>query len=461
MMRRVFLLALVFVVGCSSGGGGDPAGGVDTPTPDEDIVGSEDSAPSPDTTPPMDTAPEIEEIVGTPPCPGVPELRALSTAADETFDLGPYVMNVTRTTAVIMWRTLDETDGKVVYQVGDDEEVEIPQEGVSAIHEIPIDGLHADVEVTYHVESGGVASQEHVFRAAPPAGTPVRFAGWADSQSGWETFTEQIPLFLEDGPQFLIGVGDLVNNGKNDPDWKQQLFGPARPLLHQIPLFAAIGNHEGNSHNWYDLLSYPYPEGDSDHESYYSYTWGNVFAVVIDPYKLPCAFGDVSTPHSEWLAEVVASPEAQAATWRIAYAHEPAASECWGDGSCTYHGNSCIRDGIMPLLGANGFHAYFSGHTHAWERGIREGVLHLIIGGGGGGLDAWCWDVPETTVVHNAHHHFRVDAGCETLRIEGVGLDGEVFDWVEIAPTSPVTVVDEGPAEWLPPPVLNSDRPAE
>ncbi|MFH1532723.1 MAG: metallophosphoesterase, partial [Pseudomonadota bacterium] len=318
--------------------------------------------------------------------------------------------------------------------------------------------LATDTEYTYYVESGGVASQEHVFRTAPSPGAPVRFAGWADSQSGWETFTEQVPLLLDDGPQFVIGVGDLVSDGKNDPDWKEQLFGPARPLLHQVPLFAAIGNHEGNSHNWYDLLSYPYPEGDPDHETYYSYTWGNVFAVVIDPYKLPCAFGEVETPHSEWLKEVVASEEAQAATWRIAYAHEPAISESWGDGSCTYHGNPCVRDGILPLLAANGFHAYFAGHTHAWERGNVGGVIHLIMGGGGH-PDAWCWDLPETSVVHTAYHHLRVDAGCETMRIEGVGLDGEVFDWVEIAPTSPVTIVDEGPAEWIPPPDLNSDRP--
>lgn len=462
MKRLMWIPMIALVFGCDSGGdgGGDP--GNDTPAPAEDTEAPLDTAPGPDTAAETDLAPDIAEIVEPPACEGAPVLRTLSQDADETFDLGPYVMSVTRTSAVIMWRTLDAVDGKVVYRVGDDgEELEIAVDTLETIHEIPITDLATDTEVTYHVESGGIVSQEHVFRTAPLPDTPVRFVGWADSQSGWEVFTEQVPLLVDDGPSFVIGVGDLVSNGKNDPDWKQQLFGPARPLLHQIPLFAAIGNHEGNSHNWYDLLSYPYPEGDPDHESYYSYSWGNVFAVVIDPYKLPCAFGGVDTPHSAWLKEVVASEAAQAATWRIAYAHEPAISESWGDGSCTYHGNTCVREGIMPLLAENGFHAYFAGHTHAWERGEVEGVVHLIMGGGGGHTDAWCWDLPETKVVHTAHHHIRVDAGCDTLRIEGVGLDGQVFDWIELGATSPPTVIDEGPAEWIPDPDLNSDRPVD
>ncbi len=464
-MKRLLLISMFFLVlGCDSGSG-DPGGGTDTPTPGEDTLPAEDTIPAGDAEPATDIAPApdtVEEIVEPPACEGAPVLRALSQDGDETFDLGPYVMNVTRGDAVIMWRTLDAADSKVVYRAGaDGEEQEIVVDTPVTIHEIPLTDLGTDTEVTYHVESGGVASQEHVFRTAPLPGTPVRFVGWADSQSGWEVFTEQVPLLVDDGPSFVIGVGDLVSNGKNDPDWKEQLFGPARPLLHQIPLFAAIGNHEGNSHNWYDLLSYPYPDGDPDHESYYSYSWGNVFAVVIDPYKLPCAFGGVDTPHSAWLKEVVASEEAQAATWRIAYAHEPAVSESWGDGSCTYHGNSCVREGILPLLAAHGFHAYFAGHTHAWERGEVAGMVHLIMGGGGGHTDAWCWDLPETEIVHTAHHHVRVDAGCDTLRIEGVGLDGQVFDWVEIAATSPVTVIDEGPAAWIPAPDLNSDRPLD
>jgi len=446
MKRFLFVLSLVLVVGCSSGGGGEPSPGEDTAAP-------------PDTEAPPDTAPEIEETAGPPACSGVPTMRTLSQAADETFDLGPYVMYVTRSSAVIMWRTLDEADGKVIYREGaDGEEIEVAQDGAAAIHEIPLADLATDTDYTYRVESGGVASQEHVFRTAPPAGAAVRFAGWADNQAGWETFTEQVPLLIDDGPEFVIGVGDLVDDGNNAPDWKQQLFGPARPLLHQVPLFAAIGNHENNAHHWYDLLSYPYPEGDAQHESYYTFTWGNIFFVIFDPYKLPCPLGDVETPQSEWLKEVAASEEAQAATWRIVYAHEPAEPECWGDGSCTYHGNTCVREGVLPLMAAHGFHIYFSGHTHAWERGMREGMIHLIMGGGGGHLDAWCWDLPETSVVHTAHHHMRVDAGCETLRIEGVGMDGQVFDWVEIAPTSPVTVLDEGPADWLPPPTPNSDR---
>jgi Calcineurin-like phosphoesterase/Purple acid Phosphatase, N-terminal domain len=403
----------------------------------------------------QDLSPEIEPINL---CDEELVPLALEKLEDETFDLGPYLMNVTQSSAVVMWRTLDKVDGKVVVLING-EELEVSQKWTSFVHELTITGLEPGEAYRYRAESAGLSSSEHVFRTAPLPGAPFRFVGWADNQNGPAVFAEQVSLMIDDGPDLAIAVGDLVQTGKIEALWKEQLFGPARALLHQVPLFAAIGNHEGNSHFWYDLMSYPYPSGEPEHETYYYFTWGNTFFLVFNPFQLPCAFGEVETPHSIWMKEAVQCPEAKAATWRIAYAHEPAVSESWGDGSCTYHGNGCIRNDIMPLLAENGFHAYFAGHTHAWERGNLEGMIHLIMGGGGGSTDAWCYDEPSTEVVHTAHHHIRVDVGCETLRIEGVGLDGEVFDWVEIAPTSPVTILDQGPADWLPPPDLNSDRP--
>ncbi|MBM4371354.1 MAG: metallophosphoesterase family protein [Deltaproteobacteria bacterium] len=388
--------------------------------------------------------------------PPVP--RVLEGEPDGTFDLGPYLMHTTSDSAVVMWRTLEPADGAVAWRHGSGPETTVEHAGSATVHEVLLAELPPDTDITYRVTSGGVVSGEHVFRTAPGPEASSRFIAWGDNQHGFETFAASQPGFLADGPHFLVGVGDHVQEGKVPEQWKDQLFDPARALFHQVPFFAAIGNHEDNAGDWYALNSHPFPAGDPDHETFYSYSWGNAFFLVIDVLKLPCPFGEVDTPQSAWIREAATSPEAQAATWRIAYGHYPAISESWGDGDCSYEGTPCLRDWVLPFLAEQGFHLYMAGHTHAYERGEVAGMLHVIVGGGGGGLDAWCVDFPEVDVVHTEHHHARVDLGCETLRLEGVDLDGKVFDWVEIGPGTPVEILDQGPADWLPPPTLNSDR---
>jgi hypothetical protein len=250
----------------------------------------------------------------------------------------------------------------------------------------------------------------------------------------------------------LVGVGDHVQEGKKAELFKDQLFGPGRALFHQVPFFAAMGNHEQNASTWYQLFSYPAADVPVDpyNESYYSYTFGNTFFLVINTNTIIVPVGDTDTPISAWIREQVNSPAAQAATWRVAYAHEPAITESWSAGDCKF---------VMPLLAESGFHLYFSGHTHAYERSMMDGVVHIISGGGGGGLDEWCKDFEQTSVVYQNHHFLRVDAGCEGLRVEAVNLAGDVVDWVELDASNYGLIVDEGPAPGLPDLIISADSP--
>ncbi|RJO67712.1 MAG: hypothetical protein C4523_08560 [Myxococcales bacterium] len=457
------VLLLLAAVGCSTGddeeladldGDGDAAvdgdvdadGDAEADLPDGDGDAAEEEGED-DSPPPVECRPEIP-------------LRPLDFAADETFDLGPYLMQPTPTGIVVMWRTIEETDGAVLLGEGDEPERTIEQEGISTIHEIPIDGLEPDTRYGYRVRSGELVSALHHFHTAPEPGQGFRFALWGDNQNGPEVFQTVVAGIAAVQPHILLGVGDHVQTGSEDALWKDQLFGPARALFHEAAFFPAIGNHEQNSQNLYDLYSLPPWSDDPQNESNYSYTYGNTFFLVINVFRIFFPLGDHETELSQWIREQAASPAAQAAAWRIAYAHEPGYSEGWGNGSCTYDGNQPVRGWLLPLLAENRFHAYFAGHTHGYERGVVEGgVVEIISGGGGGGLDAWCLDWPETTVAHYAHHFLNVEVGCDTLRIEATYPDGEVFDWVELASDSWGTLVDEGPAEDLPPPVVNIDSP--
>lgn len=387
--------------------------------------------------------------------------RELENQPDETFDLGPYLMQPQQTSIVVMWRTEEEEDGKVSYGVGDSLDSSVSQEGVSNIHEIRLEGLVPDMRYGYQVSSGSRRSAIHHFTTAPDPEQGFNITIWGDSQDNPDIFAQLVDHMVGLNPYFVLGVGDNVSEGGEFPLWKERLFGPARGLFHELGFYTAIGNHARNHQNWYDLMSYPHPDDNPQHESFYSFTYGNAFFLVIDTDKPYFPFGEVDTEISAFVAEQVASPEAQAAKWRFAVSHVPGYAEAWGDAVCeSYGGDLAIRGWLYPLLNEYGFHVHFSGHMHGYERGKSDKLITLITGGGGGGLDAWCVDLPQVSVAQYVHHHLHMEVGCDTVRISAYDLDGAMFDWVEISADAYGEIVDEGPMDNLPDPPVDPNSPS-
>lgn len=415
---------------------------------------------SPDLPGEAETLPEIQADVE-PELPGCPDeipAHTLAGVADPTFDLGPYLMDAQPDSVVVMWRTLEPCIGVVLWGPGDDSlDLSLTQSSASLVHELLVQDLQPATRYAYQVVCADQQSQVHHFQTAPMPGHPFRFVGWGDNQSGPEIFTGLVEQMIERKPDIAIGVGDHVSAGSQPELWKLQLMDPARPLFHEVPFYAAMGNHEQNGVDYYELFSYPVPDdaGDPFHESYYSYTYGNTFFIVVNTNTIFIPVGEIDTPVSAWIRQQAQSQAAMDATWRIAYAHEPGYTENWSDGSCNFDGSAGVDNFLLPVLANNNFHVFFAGHTHAYERGMRDGLVQVITGGGGGGLDTKCFDVPETTVIYQEHHFVSVDAGCDTLRLEAIDRNGLLFDWFELSADQPGTYVDEGPIDGLPEPVMN------
>jgi len=452
LLSSAFLLLLA--AACDSGGGsidGDVSPDGDSAVTDGDSTDGDIDAEA--------EAEEDAEAVLT--CADPVEARELVYLADETFDLGPYLMQPQPTSIVVLWRTVDEENGTVLYGPGDEPDLSASQSGLSNIHEIKLEGLTPNTRYVYQVKSGERSSAVHHFYTAPDSAQGFSATLWADSQDNPETFSRLVDHMAALKPYFAFGVGDQVSEGGEFPLWKERLFGPARALFHEVGFYVAIGNHERNHQNWYDLMSLPHPEDNPQHESFYSFTYGNAFFLVIDTDKPYFPIGPVDTEISAFVAEQVASPEAQAATWRFALSHVPGYAEAWGDAVCeSYGGDLAIRGWLYPLLNEHGFHAHFAGHMHGYERGRSDNLMTLITGGGGGGLDAWCVDLPEVSVVNYAHHHLHMEVGCDTVKISAYDLDGVKFDWVEIRADDYGRIIDEGPMEGLPDPPVDPDSPS-
>lgn len=369
----------------------------------------------------------------------IPE-RVFEDVQDTTFPIGPMIFYTTSAETRIMWQTESECEGEVLYGVsGGELDRSAASERNGLIHKARIEGLEPDTRYDYQVQACGLATSVLSFWTAPASIMPVRFTVLGDSQSYPERARATVVAMAARHPYFTLHVGDVLGDGNEHSQWKDEFFDPFRFMGHFVPTFVAMGNHEDNSDYFYDYVDYPYPSTLLNHNIYgsnYSFSYGNVFVLVLDTNSvlfLTAAAG-VESEVSRWIEERLASEEAQNATWRIATGHHSGFSESWSPGGCDgYDGTKAVKEWLMPLMAQHGFHAYFCGHTHAYERGEDNGIVHIITGGGGGSLDEWCRDWPETEVVESSHHFLYVEAGCEEMTITAYRVpEGTIIDTVVI-----------------------------
>ena len=433
----LFLLCLGLFVSCSDDAKTVPSDG-DQGESETLLDGDTPEAES-------EVEPEAELAV----CSDPTEARAIPASDDTVFDLGPYLMHTTKESAIVMWRTLTETDGKVLWGEGDALDHETAQEGLSKIHQVKLTGLRANARYAYKVVSGEVASAAHHLHAAPENYQSVRFVAGGDSQGHPEIFGPIVTQMMAFQPFFMLHFGDTVQTplvGTTYDPFRSELFAAIRPMAFEVPFYESIGNHEKESQDWYDLVSYPGGAVDAEHpkfESTYSFRYGNVFVMVINTNQLILSAGTLA----EYIKTELKSEAAQTATWRIAMAHEPGYSDVWSPGDCGYDGYQIVRNWLYPLLSENHFQIYFSGHAHAYQRGLSEKVLTVTTGGLGGGLDEFCKSWEQIQVVRYVHHHVQVEAGCSTLKLRVIDTEGKEIDHVTLDAAHYGDLVDAGPAD--------------
>jgi hypothetical protein len=356
--------------------------------------------------------------------------------ADPVFVKGPYLMYTSTTSAVVMWETREASSSTVEY--GPTEALGSSATGVEkgapdgdsgTVHEVTVDGLEPGARYFYRAGDGTTWSAVHTLGSAPPPATPFRFAALSDTQSHPEIHARLVPLMAQWGSGLVLHAGDVVGDGTVVEQWQTEFYDPIRPLAHRVPYFMAIGNHEKSYPLFRRFVSYPTAE-----ESYYTFVWGDVFFIAIDSNRYLLGALD---PQHEWIRRQLRTKAAKAAKWRVAFVHEPAFFESWG--SCTFAGNPVIRRELAPILEEGGVNVVINGDVHAYERGVLNGVTHVITGGGGGDLDEdWCVDYPHITVRRPVHNFLAFEASCDALSMQAIDVDGNVFDSFAIPPGLPV-----------------------
>jgi acid phosphatase type 7 len=347
---------------------------------------------------------------------------------------GPYLQNVTDTAVTVMWEAAEACAGYVETWSTDGYAVHGP-DPFAARHEVALSGLPAHAaELEYRFRclapadadpagspAAAVIGSQETLRLAPAVAEPFRLALYGDSQANPAVHTQVVASVMGILPNLLIHLGDEVDDGGVYAQWDEQFFGPIQPLAKAVPFFVAIGNHENNAANFYDLHAQPSPE------NYFAFTYGNSYNIVVDANELS---GLVSPEQILWLGDRLASPEALGAEWLLVYGHQPPYSEMWG--APGYDGTSYMRDVVLPMLNAAGVDIYFSGHAHGYQRGESGGTVLVVSGGGGGALDQVQQDLSAIDLSLAVHHFVQVDIAGPHLELRAVDTTGATIDTLTI-----------------------------
>lgn len=316
--------------------------------------------------------------------------------------------------------------------------------------EVLISGLSSNTKYYYRMLYRSVGATnyttrtEHSFQTQRPIGSTFTFVVQADphmdEQSSIPVYERCLQNQLEDNPDFMIDLGDFLMTDKlkrtnvtpniiphdTIPYRCKLLRSKYETICHTVPLFIALGNHEGES-GWnlngtseniavwdtnerkkYFLNPAPdgFYSGDAtsynfvgQRESYYSWTWGEALFVVIDPYWFTPTKPNATTGwlwtlgqgQYNWLRTTL---ENSTAKFKFIFSHQIVGGDPDGRGGVEFAnlyewggnnlngtpGFAINRPGwykpIKELLTENRVTTFFHGHDHFFGKQEKDCLVY-------------------------------------------------------------------------------------
>lgn len=350
---------------------------------------------------------------------------ARALAEDPTVE--PYLQLAASDSIWVSWEMPSEAEGSVQWWPAVDpsdtntvESTVLDLRGGGLLHEAQLDGLAPSTRYGYRVSSGDWTSVPRTFVTPPDGeGTGLNLVAMSDMQrDGREPdkfreiveegvipwVEERVGLPIDEALGMVLIPGDLVDDGDEHEHWTEHFFAPSRALFSQVPVYPVPGNHERNSHFFFDYFRLPTNETRFYDEHWWAWDYANVRIIGLDTneiYRVP--------PQLDWLdATLEATCDDARIDFVFAQFHHPAQSELWIPGEAGFSGVVVRRlEEFSSRCGKPSIHFY--GHTHGYARGQSRDHQHLWVNvaTAGGSIDDWGEyaqvDYPETTISEDEY----------------------------------------------------------
>jgi 3',5'-cyclic AMP phosphodiesterase CpdA len=352
---------------------------------------------------------------------------------------GPYLQDLAPTSITVMWQLDAPAPAKVVVDgPGGARAVDVAP---ARIGEATVDHLAPSSRYRYRVEIAGQRWDGELSTApAIGADVPFSFVVMGDTRNGVDAHRRVIERMAQDVPDFVVGTGDMVDDGAREDQW-QQFFEIERQLMRDNVFFPAVGNHDrqgrGRTADAYRAL-FSVPDNGGDTERYYAFTYATARFLVLDSNEYSFALTD----QTAWLErELIAARQDPRVRHIFAVMHHPAYS-------ISLHGGSQdLRERWTPLFEKYQVSAVFSGHDHVYERAEHNGLRYFVSGGGGAPLYPRRpvpspIDASAVKKFERVFHYLRVTVTGARLEVTAVRTDGTVIEttaWTD-APSPPPSI---------------------
>jgi predicted phosphodiesterase len=363
----------------------------------------------------------------------------------------PYLQNVTPSGVTVMWHAEPAVAGRVIVEgPGLPDGGRVIEVAAARIPETVIDGLAAGTRYRYRVELGSETLRGE-FATAPEVGdrAPFSFVVFGDTRGNAESHRRVMGRANSEVPDFILGTGDLVDQGDRQDQW-QTFFDVERRVLRDNVLFPALGNHDrqGRGRTADNFRSYfSLPENSPDPERYYAFTYGIARFLVLDSNAYSFALTDQTAWIESQLSEARQDPRIRHVF--VVMHHPPFSISLHG-------GQRDLRERWTPLFEKYGVAAVFSGHDHVYSRGEKHGVHYYVSGGGGAplyprGPRPSAIDKATIVTFERVLHYLRVTVQGDQIEVSAIRADGTTIE---------TTTWGEPPRAPPPPPALTATRAA-
>ena len=244
---------------------------------------------------------------------------------------------------------------------------------------------------------------------------------------------------------FLISMGDLVDNGQDETQW--QRWFAAVPSLKNIPVAPLMGNHEAYSLDWKAckpsrfLAHFALPQtGDAAFpELFWSFDWGPVHFAVLntDMPEIGDLYPNLETAQKEWLARDL---ETSKKPWRVVLMHRDPLQYRIAARPERQEGFSEEGAAFMPVIEKAGADLVLSAHLHTYRnRGHiknftrdETGPLYILTGVAGDVRypNLWTNHALDVTVAPQPEtdNFLTMEADAQTLTLRAYRTDGLLLD---------------------------------
>ena len=322
-------------------------------------------------------------------------LRFVLPTEPDPFTRGPWVAEVSSTSARIAWQVDPEQAVQVRATAPDGRTIEAKGGRLT--------GLAPGTRYGWVADTSGTA-RAFGWVTTPPraAGAPVRFIILGDYGVGGEDQYAVARVAAAQGPAFTVSTGDNVYLAAAPVLFDQTIFRPMRPLLAQGPMLGVVGDHDTlwrGGAPLADTMGWP-GGGDRSVQRY-----GRLAFITLgidgDAADLP------------FLRRALAATAGADARWVVI--HRPPEP-----------GNP-----VLPVVRQAGAAAVLSGHNHRYERRLVDGVLCLTVGTGGAPRsegDEFTPESPDAVVSLAEFGSLRTDYAAGAIRYAFIDAGGAVRD---------------------------------